>query len=174
MLGRGAPVELVVGLVAVLLAGCAPASSPLWEQERETTFNQWCKAIAAPPGQLSAAFAECQERIREVDRKYGRGNRLSDTVYSYAVAAYRRVDRGELTKAEAAAFIEQFQGYLRAETHRLGLQVGLDSPEAERALWDRIVNGFEPRYPTYPPPVRRPRITCQSHPSGRYLYTTCD
>jgi len=170
VLSKGA----VIGLVAVSLAACAPSPSQPWQQERDETFNRWCKTISAPTGQLAAAFAECQERVREVDRKYGRWSRPRDTVYSYAVAAYRRVDRGELTRAEAASFIEQFQAYLSVETRRLGLQVGLDSPEAEQALWDRIVNSFQPRYPTYPPPLRRPQIVCHTHPSGRYLYTTCD
>jgi hypothetical protein len=160
-------------LVAATLAACASSGDQAWQREREETFNRWCKVISAPIGELAAAFAECQERIREVDRRYGRLNPFPDTVYSYAIAAYRRVDRGELTKAEAASFVEQFRAYMTVEARRLGVQVGLGSIEAEEALWERMVNGFQPKYPTYPPPPRRLQIICRTQIQRGVPYTTC-
>jgi hypothetical protein len=160
-------------LLATILAACAPAADQAWQHEREETFNRWCKVISAPAGELAAAFTECQDRIREVDRRYGRWNRFRDTVYSYAIAAYRRVDRGELTRAEAASFVEQFQAYMSVETRRLGVHAGLGSIDAEEAFWDRIVNSFQPKYPSYPPPIRKLQIVCRTQIQRGLPYTTC-
>src|SRR5262245_51487747 len=160
-------------LLAATLAACAPAGDQAWQREREEAFNRYCKIISAPTGELAAAFTECQQRIREIDRRYGRWSRARDTVYSYAIAAYRRVDRGELTRAEAASFVEQFQAYMSVETRRLGVQTGLGSIEAEEALWDRIVNAFQPKYPSYPPPVRKVQIVCRTQIQRGFPDTTC-